>query len=263
MDDKAMLNFSESLLTTCGAKVIDRTHQTITVQLTEDLDKALMNRPFYWHYIEKTNGIKQPKTLTLTTDTEAKADAHLHQGSPRLHQLFRYAKSQGAWTCLYDQAPAGKQPEPLEPWLNVNVTISKFNGLREDTPLSIGLHLISGARVEGFMDNVTERSFSLAPSAYTYPVRPLITPTAALRRIELFITETLSHKPKGWAEEAIIKKEAELSLLDQFFQDTPDDPTYQNERRAIEERLQPKISVQVINGGLFYLPKSILHHFQA
>ncbi len=27
-----------------------------TIQLSIELDKLLMNRPFYWHYLEKTGG---------------------------------------------------------------------------------------------------------------------------------------------------------------------------------------------------------------
>ena len=32
----------------------------MTVQLTIEMDKELMNRPFYWHYLEKTGG--RPKS---------------------------------------------------------------------------------------------------------------------------------------------------------------------------------------------------------
>ena len=40
----------------------------MTVQLTIELDKELMNRPFYWHYLEKTGGVPNPMKLTFITD---------------------------------------------------------------------------------------------------------------------------------------------------------------------------------------------------
>lgn len=35
-------------------EIIENNSGQLTVQLTIDLDKRLMNRPFYWTYIEKT-----------------------------------------------------------------------------------------------------------------------------------------------------------------------------------------------------------------
>ena len=34
-------------------EIIENNPGYITVQLTIDLDKELMNRPFYWHYLRK------------------------------------------------------------------------------------------------------------------------------------------------------------------------------------------------------------------
>ena len=64
----------------------------LTVQLTIELDKELMNRPFYWHYLEKTGGVPNPDRLTFITDsqnapTNIKGET-IHFGSPRLHQML-------------------------------------------------------------------------------------------------------------------------------------------------------------------------------
>ena len=32
----------------------------LTVQLTVDIDKRIMNRPFYWQYVEATNSEPNP-----------------------------------------------------------------------------------------------------------------------------------------------------------------------------------------------------------
>ena len=69
----------------------------MTVQLTEEMDKELMNRPFYWHYLEKTGGVPNPMQLTLITNQqqvngEIKGE-NIHFGSPRLHQILLQPKN--------------------------------------------------------------------------------------------------------------------------------------------------------------------------
>ena len=37
----------------------------MTVQLTVEMDKQIMNRPFYWHWREKTGGEPNPMKITF------------------------------------------------------------------------------------------------------------------------------------------------------------------------------------------------------
>ncbi len=37
-----------------NCKIEDETSDYLTVQLTADIDKRIMNRPFYWQFIEST-----------------------------------------------------------------------------------------------------------------------------------------------------------------------------------------------------------------
>jgi len=53
-----------------GCELIANEDGWLTVQLTVDLDKELMNRPFYWHYLEKTGGTPNPAKLTFITDPQ-------------------------------------------------------------------------------------------------------------------------------------------------------------------------------------------------
>lgn len=69
----------------------------LTVQLTIDMDKELMNRPFYWHYLEKTGGIPNPAVITFITDPAlAPADLKgemIHFGSPAFIRLSNRRRS--------------------------------------------------------------------------------------------------------------------------------------------------------------------------
>lgn len=76
----------------------------LDVQLTIEMDKRLMNRPFYWHYLEKTGGIPNPMQLSLITDpNHAEEEGELiHYGSPRLHQIFQTTKELGSYIRLFE-----------------------------------------------------------------------------------------------------------------------------------------------------------------
>ena len=55
-----------------------------------------MNRPFYWHYLEKTGGVPNPMSLTLITDPDT-APEHIkgetiHFGSPVFIKFFNQRK---------------------------------------------------------------------------------------------------------------------------------------------------------------------------
>ncbi|MFP3415962.1 YqhG family protein, partial [Bacillus sp. SIMBA_074] len=77
-------------------EILDNKPTHLTVQLTIEMDKELMNRPFYWHYLEKTGGIPNPAQMTFITDPEqAPPDLKgemIHFGSPRLHQIIQSTK---------------------------------------------------------------------------------------------------------------------------------------------------------------------------
>ena len=53
-----------------NCEILERSPHLLDVQLTIEMDKLLMNRPFYWHYLEKTGGVPNPMRLTLITNPE-------------------------------------------------------------------------------------------------------------------------------------------------------------------------------------------------
>ncbi len=87
------------------------------VQLTIELDKELMNRPFYWHYLEKTGGIPNPMQLTFITNKEKAPEnikgETIHFGSPRLHQIFESTKSLAGYIRLIRKSPSFEPSNPL------------------------------------------------------------------------------------------------------------------------------------------------------
>ena len=70
------------------------------VQLTIEMDKKIMNRPFYWKYVESTDDEPRPAQVTLITDKNRLVDdikgEVIHFGSPRLTQLFQVTNEMGS-----------------------------------------------------------------------------------------------------------------------------------------------------------------------
>jgi hypothetical protein len=230
----------------------------MSVQLTVDLDKELMNRPFYWHYLEKTGGIPNPMQLTFITEQNKAPDSikgeTIHFGSPRLHQIFQSTKSLAGYIRLYENHNYSNQQTPLYPWLCLNLKISYKCDRKCDIFRSIGLQLITGQMVEDF--HTTLLTVPLTPKIpdYSFTLSPLIKPVSGINRIEKFIKMGINNEDHNWAEEARNRWEKDLQLLDHFYENEENkNESYEIEKKALQEQYEPKIIISYINGGLFYL----------
>jgi hypothetical protein len=142
MQQEKIYNYLERFFRSTNCEIIEKNNGYMTVQLTIEMDKLLMNRPFYWHYLEKTGGSPNPMKLTIITDKkEAPEEVNgefIHFGSPRLHQIFHAAREMAAYIRLYEDRD-NQMKTPLHPWLNVNAKISYICDRRKDQMVSLGL----------------------------------------------------------------------------------------------------------------------------
>lgn len=124
------------------------------VQLTVEMDKQIMNRPFYWHWREKTGGEPNPMKITFITDKETAPEdmdgEFIYFGAPRLFQIFQAVKQNGRFTRIYEKIVSAGARVPLQPWLGLNVVISYQSDMKKDRLLSLGLHLVSHPSITGF-----------------------------------------------------------------------------------------------------------------
>jgi len=241
--------------------IVEREDGYMTVQLTIAMDKELMNRPFYWHYIERTGGTPEPVKLTLITkQTEKTKTLHgeqLHFGSPRLHQIFQSAQRRGSYIRLYEKMDATSSV-PLHPWLGINAKISYQCDRKKDTILSLGLHLITGTIVEQFHGKLQKLTLTPKIPDYCFTISPIIKPQSGMARLEQYMKKKIAQDDHTWAEKAIARWHEDLALLDHFYEEAEEKPEcYYMEKQALEEQYKPKITISIINGGLFYLqPRS-------
>lgn len=234
----------------------------MTVQLTIDLDKELMNRPFYWHYLEKTGGVPNPMSLTLITDPNRVPDnlkgESIHFGSPRLHQIFQSTKKLASFIRLYEKSPtANGQQTALKPWICLNVKVSYQCDRKKDVFQSIGLQLINGQIIENFHDKLLDLQLTPKIPDYSFTLSPLIMPKSGLKRIEHYLISNLEAENHSWADDAKNRWQKDLNLLEHFYKDYKDveekGESYEIEKQALKDQYEPKINISIINGGIFYL----------
>ncbi len=228
----------------------------LTVQLNEKMDRALMNRPFYWHYVKATGADGVPMQLTLITNNEnrdAKGE-HIHFGSPRLQQIISHLKNNEQFAKLFEQVETSVHT-PLYPWLLINIKISYEGKQKKDEVFSIGLNLVNGMMKQDMMANLENRCLNMTISDYCYPISPIIRPMSGFSRIEAVIDQYIKNQSHEWADEAIQTLKGEVQLLHHFYTGSDETEAEQKEKeiKEITERYEPRITYKVINGGLLYL----------
>ncbi|PIC76784.1 hypothetical protein CSV74_09405 [Sporosarcina sp. P19] len=230
----------------------------LTVQLTIDMDKRIMNRPFYWRYIESVNEIPNPAQLTLITDMQQLHNGMrgevIHLGSPRLHQLFQVTKEMGQFVKMYERIVGTNNQVVLTPWVGVNYKVSFTSHQTKEMLYSVGINLMTGAVVKEFQETISMLDLSDQSSEQVFHLPYIITPVRALDRLDAVITQVIEGEDLTWVEEAEKRWRKDQAVLDYFYEgQEPKPECYEMEKQAMEERFKPRISVDVVNGGLFYL----------
>ncbi|MCF3941757.1 YqhG family protein [Oceanobacillus alkalisoli] len=224
------------------------------VELTEELDKILMNRPFYWHYIQSLGQEGVPMTLTLITnpDKREQAGEWIDIGSPRLQQIFNHVTQHEKYTLLFQEVNTDKNT-PLYPWLLANFKVSYRGRQKKEEIISLGIQLVTGKVIVNMMDELNKLALKQQISNFCYTISPIITLTSGFKRIEKIIQHYVENQPKEWANEALETRNEEIALLKQFYKDDLENNIVKKEMEEINNRYTPEITIDVTSGGLIYL----------
>lgn len=260
MQQQEIHKFLETYFIANESPILENSNGFLHAQLSIDLDKLLMNRPFYWHYLEKTGGTPNPMQMTLITDpktcSEDKKGESIHFGSPRLHQIFQSAQKLGAYIRLYEKNTKKQivNSTALHPWLCVNTKISYQCDRKKDILISLGLNLITGEIIDDFHSIVLTKSLTPKIPDFCFTLSPLITPKSGFIRLENLIRSIIAEDDHQWAEDAHNRWAKDLALLENFYEETAEKPeSYYLEITALKDQYQPNITINIINGGVFYL----------
>jgi len=103
MNQERIREYVSRYLEATGCHVLEHHPAYITVRLSPEADKALMNRPYYWSFIERTGAEPETMTLTLVFDEEQFARLQEQQKRGRTNT----AESRGAQTSSGPSEGAG------------------------------------------------------------------------------------------------------------------------------------------------------------
>lgn len=238
-------------------EIIKNKDGVLTVQLTEELDKTLMNRPFYWHYIKSTGNIGEPMTLTLITNPDRREEdgEWIHFGSPRLQQIFNHLQSDCHPIKVFQDIKVTDHTA-LHPWLVTNIKVSYSGKQNKEELFSIGLNLINGQMKTKMMNFLDSLTLSNTISDYCYPISPLIKLKSGFKRIENVIYDYISNQSHDWAKESTITLQEEIEVAKHFFKPNNLDTELANEINDLTKRYTPSVSIDVIHCGLLYIHPS-------
>src|SRR5699024_338995 len=194
-------DFLQSYFAAHHCELLHNENGFLTVQLTEKMDRALMNRPFYWHYIKKMGHPGEPKQLTLITVPEKKDGKHewIHYGSPRMHQIINHLHEHEKYTKLFEQINTNEKTA-LYPWLITNIKISYRGKQKKDEMISIGLHLVNGVMKLEMMDELQRKNLQNTIPDYCYTISPMIKLQSGFKRIEKVLESYVQDQDHHWAE---------------------------------------------------------------
>ncbi|MEQ6375928.1 YqhG family protein [Bacillaceae bacterium S4-13-58] len=259
MKQETIHKFIQDFFTQQQCEVEEVEDGALAVQLTEEMDEKLMNRPFYWHYVRKMGRKGDPMKVTFYTKKmeDRKKGEWIHFGSPRLHQIFNLLLENTKFVRAYENPSASPFDQyPLIPWLMVNMKVQYRCHIKKEEMYSVGLQLTNGKMIGNFMESIRNKPIQSTIPDYAFQLTPIIKPISGLRRIENRIKDLLEEKPMDWALEAKKRWEDELKLLRYFYEERQGEEweeKLKKEEEALKERFYPRIDISVINGGIIYL----------
>lgn len=242
-----------------NCQIVKEHDHYITVQLTIDMDKKIMNRPYYWQYIENTNIVPSPAQITLITDQnkleeDIKGEV-VHFGSPWLNQIFQATNDLGSFVHMYERVSGNPGSQPiLTPWLGVNYKVSYYSDQTKEMLYSLGINLMTGEMKHSFQEEISELDLDSTMPKNAFDLMYIIKPIRGLERLDAAIESLIQHDDHTWADEAKSRWQKDRQVLEHFYEAMDNKPEcYEMEKKAMDEQYQTRINIDVVNGGLFYM----------
>lgn len=268
MNQQQVRQYLERYFNAHQTQYVEKTPSYFSVRLPVEVDKDLGNRPFYWTYVERLNLEPQPMFMTFVFQPESiPSDLRGEKitfGSPRLQQFFTSARRHGQYIRLYEHSPHIKNTilsgnTSLMPWLGINVRISMICDGKKDHLMSLGFNLVNGSIVEAFSTHLKEKDMKPVMPDLSFTIPPIFSLDSAMVKLEEHIKGFIRSQDTTWAEEARERLAFETSLVENFYtqqtEEKEEGPQENVKDKRVEElrwQFEPRIEVEIINGGLFY-----------
>lgn len=257
MQNKWMNVFLKDFFSVMDCKVTEEPVGMLKINLTEKMDKAFMNRPFYWQYMKSTGQIGKPMTWTLITNPNLREEKGewIHFGTERWHQIQQFLSNLANFTLLFEQLNPTANTM-LQPWLLLNCRIIYEGKQIKEEFFSFGINLIEGKMFGNMMEMLEKTSLAQTISDRCYTISPIIKIESGMKRIESFLDKHVEEQDHTWAVESYQLLEEELAMLHHFYLDAEDSSGKEDEARSLKNRLAPVITYEFMQGGLLYLQRN-------
>ncbi|SFJ32534.1 YqhG family protein [Thermoflavimicrobium dichotomicum] len=266
MDQQKVRSFTERYLKSYECHIIESAPTYLQTQLSIEADKDLLNRPFYWMYVERMNLPPQPARFCFIFDPENCPEdlrgEYLFFGSPRFAQMLQSAQKHGRFTRLYQQ-PSSRESlsrvsKAYTPWLGMNFQVSYICDQKKDRITYLGINLCTGEIVEPFYPTIRSLGWTSKLPPKRHVTAPRLSFAEAVGELEYFLQEQIEGEDPTWAVEAKKRLEMELDTLAHYYPEQEQRTEEQEKERVQRQReliwqYHPRIEVQLINGGLFYM----------
>lgn len=274
MDQRQIRSYTEKYLQQHKCQIIEAAPTHLITQLSIEADKDLLNRPMYWMYVESMNIDPQPARFCFVFDQENVPEEvrgeYLFYGSTRFKQIMTSAQKNGKFVRLY-QKPSGwerfhSHSKPYNPWLGINIKVSYLCDQHKDRIMYLGINLFTGKIKENFYPTLKTIEWVPKLPEQRHTVRPRLTVSEAIGELEYFVQDQLQQEDSSWATRALERKEKELKQAESYYPDLARDVIVMEDdklqemlrekkqrQREIIWQYYPRIEVQLINAGLFYL----------
>jgi hypothetical protein len=265
----------------------------LQVQLPRDVDKELIERPFYWKWVETIGQEVAPTIMNLVfkQDRKVEGETRLHYvalGNIQLERIFQSCRNRGRIVRLFEKK-TGKASNrvsgsTLIPYFIANIKISYISDLRRDVFTCDAIEMESGKIFHNVWEQLIARNFVITldrPSSLTgilgNPYHHILH-ELALDDVEFWkmqcqsawedlkdcINARIQEEDHTWAKVAIEELELDRKQLQSFYenliQNAKDEETKTIHMAERETRLaeltwrrQPKIEIIPFNIGLLYL----------
>lgn len=220
------------------------------IHLTRKLDEQLMNRPFYWRYMDMTGNEGEPSTITYHFNEEQLDENYMHLGHPLLMKITSEISEAHQYFTGFEQIHTNKQVV-LHPYFFMNIII-RFVGkhVREEM-MSIGINLINGTIMTQFMESIADLTLEQTISPYCYTVRPIISMQRATDKIHDVIYKYIEQLPHQWAIDSL----QEIALANR---QANNKEQVSSNLKEIEQILSPNITFNIMSGGTIYIRPDVL-----
>ncbi|WP_166786860.1 YqhG family protein [Jeotgalibacillus salarius] len=209
-----------------GAIVTESANKA-AVQLSEQLDRKFMNRPFYWHYRDALNQSGDPLQIMLVDSPDTsnhKGFTQLNYDHPIFQSMLASAQEENRFYTAYEKA---ENQRDLFPWIHLQLT----TGIIPPGPASIRID----SRISLTTGLILMNSHEKIPDLHLFETRP---------------NGSVLHSNR-------IPYETALNILNTRFEKYCEQLLEENsEQHAAvlqKNKPDPSISIHHISAGLIYL----------